>query len=59
MLACTVKKAEKHNKETKGKIRGKDTSQILRIYMDDEVIPGMNKGHEEMAKEICLAAVVK
>ena|GEM_PF-6915726 len=24
--------------------------------MDDEVIPGMNKGPEEMAQEICLAA---
>ena len=27
--------------------------------MDDEVLPGMNKGHEEMAQEIRLAAVVK
>ena len=27
--------------------------------MDNEVIPGMNKGHEEMAQEISLAAVVK
>jgi len=27
--------------------------------MDDEVLPGMNKGHEEMAHEIRLAAVVK
>jgi len=24
--------------------------------MDDEVIPGMNKGHEEMAQKISLAA---
>ena len=27
--------------------------------MDNEVIPGMNKGSEEMAQEICFAAVVK
>jgi len=30
-----------------------------KINMDDEVIPGMNKGHEEMAQEIRFAAVVK
>jgi len=27
--------------------------------MDNEVVPGMNKGPEEMALEICFAAVVK
>ena len=31
----------------------------MRINMDNEVIPGMNKGPEEMAQEIRLAAVVK
>ncbi len=30
-----------------------------RSNMDDEVIPGMNKSPDEMAQEICLAAVVK
>lgn len=39
--------------------RNKDTSQTLWIYMDDEVIPGMNKGYEEIAREISFAAVVK
>ena len=43
----------------RGEIRKKDTSQTLSIDMDDEVIPGMNKGPEEMAQEICLAAVGK
>ena len=27
--------------------------------MDDEVLPWMNKGHEEMVQEIRFAAVVK
>ena|GEM_PF-5555497 len=31
----------------------------MRINMDDEVIPGMNKVPEEMAQEIRLAAAVK
>ena len=31
----------------------------MSINMDNEVIPGMNKGPEEMALEICFAAVVK
>ena len=30
-----------------------------KIDMDDEVLPGANKGHEEMAQEIRFAAVVK
>jgi hypothetical protein len=43
-------KAEKHTKGTNGKIRKKDAGQTLRIYMDDEVLPGMNKSPEEMAR---------
>ena len=54
-----MKKAERHTKGTKGKIRRKDTSQTLQIYMDGEMIPRMNKSPEEMAQEISLAAVVK
>lgn len=34
-------------------------SQTLRIDMDDEVLLGMNKNPEEMAREIRLAAAVK
>ncbi len=59
MLVCIVKKAEKHTKGTKGKIRKKDTSQALSIDMDDEVFLRMNKSPEEMTQEICLAVVVK
>ncbi len=33
--------------------------QPLTIDMDDEVLPGMNKSPEEMAREIRLAAAVK
>jgi len=51
MLVCKLKKAEEHTKDTNGKIRRKDTSQTFRIYMDDKVLLGMNKGPEEMAKE--------
>ena len=31
----------------------------MRINMNDKVLPGINKGTEEMAQEIRLAAVVK
>ena len=61
MLACTVKRAEKHTKDTKEKIRKirAKSRGLMRINMDNEVVPGMNKGPEEMALEICFAAVVK
>jgi len=51
--------AEKHTKTTNGKTKKQDASQILMIYMDDQVLLGMNKNPEEMAQEICLATVVK
>ena len=51
--------AEKHTKGTNGKIWKKDVSQTLRIDLDDEVVPAMDKNPEEMAKEICCVASVK
>ncbi|MBA7634349.1 hypothetical protein ES703_41933 [subsurface metagenome] len=51
-VSVYYEKGRKIRQGHKGKNTEKDTSQILRIVMDDEMLPGMKKSPEEMAQKI-------